>query len=173
VKQLLIVLLITAAFALVSCGEKTESVTDETATGTQVAKTNESPVSTCEGNVCTQEVASSRECAVDGKCPGQEYAKGDGHICTAECGENCSHAKGATCPCGGTGDCMFAKERGTEAACEEHVCTAECSKDCPYAKEHVCTKDCPENCPHAKAAEPAQTSGCNGCPLKTSCKSGS
>jgi hypothetical protein len=224
VKRLLFVLLIATAFAIVSCGEKTDSITDEPEATTQLAKGDESPVSTCEGNVCTHEVTSSRECAVEGKCPGHQYAKAAEHVCTADCSADCPQAVGGTC--------MYAKERGTEGACQAHVtgkctgecdencphyqgmhtCTAECPAGCPHAKAHVCTKDCaadcsyagvyarakhsPAHCPHAGAhvctencaadcphasatggssgaAKATQATGCGGCPLKSTCKSGS
>ena len=120
-KKLLFVLMLAVAFALISCGEKTETTTEETETATELAQGSESPVSTCEDNVCTHEVSSSRECAVEGKCPGHQYAKAEGHVCTADCGEDCPHAKGGTCTCGGKGKCAHAKERGTEGACQAHV----------------------------------------------------
>lgn len=203
-KKLLFVLMIAAAFAVISCGEKTETVTDEPESSTQLAKGDESPVSTCEGNVCTHEVTSSRECAVEGKCPGHQYAMAAEHVCTADCGADCAYAKGGTC--------IYAKERGTQGACQAHVtgkctgkcdescphykgthtCTAECPADCPHAEAHVCTKDCgadcphacakhcPAHCPHASTAgassgdvKATQATGCGGCPLKTTCKSGS
>lgn len=168
-KKLLFVLMIAAAFALVSCGEMAETTTEETETETQVAKANESPVTTCDGNVCTHQVTSSRECAVDGNCPGQQYAKAEAHVCTGDCAKDCPYAKAQGGKCGAGCSCFKGK----------HVCTDECPADCPLAKAHVCTEDCPKDCPHAKAAGGCQhaaqvkkAEGCGGCPLKQSCKSG-
>jgi hypothetical protein len=161
--------MIAMVFALASCGEKAETVTDEAEKDTELARAEDMQVTQCDGNVCTHEAGSSRECAVDGKCPHLEQAE------IARAGVGCPHAaecaKAGKCTgeCGGacTGACKYCK----------HVCTDECPEDCP--KAHVCTGDCGENCPHAKAAsgcaataKTTKADGCGGCPRKGSCKSG-
>jgi hypothetical protein len=172
VKKLLFVLLIAMAFALVSCGEKAETVTAEADKDTDLAQAEDVQVTQCDGNVCTHVAGSTRECAVEGKCPYMEQAK------IAKAGVGCPHA--AECAeagkclgkCGGscTGACKYCKDK--------HVCTDACPEDCP--KAHVCSGDCGESCPHAAAAgdgcpisaKATKASGCGGCPSKGSCKSG-
>ena len=171
--------MIAVAFAVVSCGETTETTTEETEKATELARGDESPVSTCKDNVCTHEVTSSRECAVEGKCPGHQYAKADVHVCTEACGKDCPHAKGGTCTCGGKGDCKGKCSEDCPHYKGKHTCTEACAADCPHAKAHVCTEECSKDCPHAKAAgsqvatKAAAADRCGGCPLKKTCKSGS
>jgi hypothetical protein len=173
-KKLLFVMLIIMAFAVVSCGEKTETTVDETEKDTQVAQAGDMQVTQCDGNVCTHETASSRECAVDGKCPQMEQAA------MAKAGVGCPHAaecaKAGKCTgkCGGAckGECTYCKTA--------HVCTEACPENCPYAAAHVCTGECGADCPHAQAAgacssvkQAAKADGCGGCPRAKTCKAGS
>lgn|GEM_PF-2291109 len=173
-KLWLLTLIIIAAFAIVSCGEKAETITDEGESGTQLARAEDIQVTQCDGNVCTHETASSRECAVEGVCPHQEQAAmaqaGVGGCPYAEecrkagkCMGKCGASKGEACTCGGTsaGSC----QHGTV----QHVCTEDCPKDCPHA--HVCSEKCGADCPHA--AKTTKVDGCGGCPLKKTCKAGS
>ncbi len=171
-KRLLFVFLIAAAFAVVSCGEKAETVTDQTGKDSELARAEDMQVTQCDGNVCTHETASARECAVDGKCPQMEQAA------IAKAGVGCPHAA----ECARAGECTGMCDGACTGACkfckDEHVCTDACPENCP--KVHVCTSECGENCPHAKAAGGAcpsaastkATDGCGGCPMKGKCSSG-
>jgi len=172
VKKILFVLLIVMVFALVSCGEKAETVTAESGKDTDLAQAEDMQVTKCEGNVCTHEAGSSRECAVEGKCPGMEQAA------IAKAGVGCPHA--AECAVAGkcTGKCGGACAGTCEYCKDKHVCTDACPENCP--KAHVCTAECSKDCPHAAAAAgcpaaatTAKAKGCAGCPSKASCKSGS
>lgn len=171
-RKLLLVMLIAMVFALVSCGEQAETVTADSDTSTDLAQAEDMQVTKCEGNVCTHEAGSSRECAVEGKCPHMEQAE------IAKAGVGCPHSaecvKAGKCTgkCGGscTGACKYCKDK--------HVCTDACPENCTMA--HVCTADCGKDCPHAAAAaaacpsadETAKAKKCGGCPGKASCKSG-
>jgi len=164
VKKLLLVLLVVfAAFAVSSCGENTNTAVDETQKETEVADAQDMQVTKCEGNVCEHEAGSSRECAVEGKCPHMEQAR----IAKAGVGcpyaEECIKAGKCTGKCGG-------------------ACKGECQ--CEYCKanaNHVCTEACGANCPYAKAAgvecenarKATEADACKGCPRAQACKTGS
>jgi hypothetical protein len=160
VKKLLLLFLVAfVAFAVLSCGENTDTAVNETETETEVADAGDVQVTQCDGNVCTHEAGSTRECAVEGKCPHMEQAK------IAKAGVGCPYAK----ECAEAGKCT-GKCGG--------ACKGEC--ECDYCK-HVCTEACGDGCPHAKTAgagcatvkDATKADGCGGCPRAKTCKSGS
>lgn len=162
-KLLLLLLVVFMAFAVASCGEKSDTAVQETEKDTEVADASDVQVTKCEGNVCKHEAGSSRECAVEGKCPHMEQAR------IAKAGVGCPYA--AECIEAGkcTGKCGGA-------------CKGECQ--CEYCKgeaRHVCTQACGPNCPYAKAAgaegaavkKATEADACKGCPRADACKVGS
>ena len=170
-KLLLLLLVVFMAFAVASCGEKSNTAVQETEKDTEVADASDMQVTDagdmqvtkCDGNVCRHEAGSSRECAVEGKCPQLEQAE------VAKAGVACPYA--AECIKAGkcTGKCGGA-------------CKGECQ--CEYCKgeaKHVCTEACGATCPYAKAAstegtevkKATEADACKGCPRANACKTGS
>ena len=131
-KKLLLVLLVVAAFAVVSCGEKTETAADTEevtgeATTAEMAAADVKCQGSCEGGVC---MVDGKEVVCDGskcvcKCPcGCEF--------TCECsGEGCTQELACGCKC--TCKCVRAEDGTCKCECT-YECAPGCATDCKCGK---------------------------------------
>jgi hypothetical protein len=129
-RSLILVMLVIAAFALTSCGEKADTISEtQDAEATQVAAGGSGCKGACEGGACKIEgdAASAEPCVC--KCPcGCEF---NCKCSTESCDGGCTVelACGCKCMC----ECVKADD-GTCACKCSFECAPDCATDCKCGK---------------------------------------